>query len=134
MAIQFSILDDKRVVAIQVDGDVDSAQVGQMRQRSVEIVSETGYTDFIVDLRKLESLEHGSTFAIFELGDQFSDYHFTVWSNTAVLMPDSERAREQIEFLHTVEVNRGRGVLNYVESEDEAFSWFEEMAHRVKAP
>jgi hypothetical protein len=30
----------------------------------------------------------------------------------------------------TVEINRGRGVLSYVESVDEAFSWFEDMARR----
>ena len=49
----------------------------------------------------------------------------------AVLMPDNPTAREQVEFLHTVEINRGRGVINYVETFDEAFSRFEEMAKRA---
>ena len=30
----------------------------------------------------------------------------------------------------TVEINRGRGVLCYVESVNEAFSWFEDMVRR----
>jgi hypothetical protein len=32
--------------------------------------------------------------------------------------------------MHTVEVNRGRGILSYVESYDEAFTWFDDMARR----
>ncbi len=31
---------------------------------------------------------------------------------------------------HTVELNRGRGVLSYVESYEEAFSWFEDVERR----
>ena len=131
MPIQFSVLDDKRAVLIDVDGEISAAQVADMRQRSVELISETGFANFIVDLRKLQSLEQGHTFAIFDLGEQFSQAHFSVWANTAVLMPETPAAREQIEFLHTVEINRGRGVINYVETFDEAFSWFEEMAKRA---
>ena len=55
----------------------------------------------------------------------------TVWSNTAVLMPVNEMAHEQVDLLHAIEVNRGRGLLSYVETIDEAHSWFEEMARRV---
>ncbi len=130
MSINFSVLDDKKTVQIDVDGEVSAAEVGEMRKRSVDLVAETGYSDFIVDLRKMQSLENGHTFAIFDLGEKFSDAHFTVWSNTAVLMPENQAAREQVEFLHTVEINRGRGVINYVETFDEAFSWFEEMGKR----
>lgn len=46
-------------------------------------------------------------------------------------MPTDEKAHDQVEFLHTVEINRGRGILNYVKTIDEAFSWFELMASRV---
>ena len=45
-------------------------------------------------------------------------------------MTEDPAARAQAELLHTVEVNRGRGVLSYVESRDEAISWFEDMARR----
>ena len=34
------------------------------------------------------------------------------------------------EFMHAVEVNRGRGLLSYVESYDEAYDWFDTMAKR----
>lgn len=131
MSIRFSVLEDKETVVIDADGDVMAEQLIAMRERSVELVAETGFTNFIVDLRKLQSLEKGRTFAIFDLGERFSEARFTVWSNTAVLMPDDEAAREQVEFLHTVEVNRGRGVINYVENFEEAFSWFEEMRERA---
>jgi hypothetical protein len=45
-------------------------------------------------------------------------------------MPEDPAAREQVELLHTVEINRGRGVLSYFESVDEALSRFEEMARQ----
>jgi hypothetical protein len=131
MPIKFSIFEDRKVVAIEADGDVSAEEIGDMRRQSVELVAETGMTNFVVDLRNLQSLEHGHTFAIFDLGERFSEAHFTVWANTAVLMPENQAAREQVEFLHTVEINRGRGVINYVETFDEAFSWFEEMAGRA---
>jgi hypothetical protein len=131
MPIKFSVVEDKNTVVIAADGDVSAKQVEDMRQHSVELVTETGFSNFLVDLRELQSLEHGHTFAIFDLGERFSEAHFSVWANTAVLMPENQAACEQIEFLHMVEINRGRGVINYVESFDEAFSWFEEMAGRA---
>ena len=131
MSINFSILEDKKTVVIEADGDVTAAQVSDMRQHSVELISERGFANFIVDLRSLQSLEQGHTFAIFDLGERFSEAHFSVWANTAVLMPENPAAREQVEFLHTVEINRGRGVITYVETLDEAFSWFEEMDKRA---
>lgn len=131
MATEFSVLDDKRTIVITSEGDVDAAELAQLRQRSTELIEETGYTDFIVDIRNVTSIESGKTFAIVEVGESYSDFRITVWSNTAVLLPVDETAREQVELMHTVEVNRGRGVINYVDSFDEAFSWFEEMARRT---
>ena len=131
MSVEFSLFEPQRAVLITIKGDVEGDEIAQMRQRSVELLDETGYKNFIVDLRELDSIERGSAFAVYDLGEKFSDYHFSVWTNTAVLLPEAEAVREHIEFLHTVEVNRGRGVLNYVESFDEAFSWFEEMESRL---
>ena len=134
MAIDFSVLEKRRVVLIEIDGIVSADQIEAMRQRCVALVADSGITDFIVDMRRLESLERGDPAAIVDLANNFKEHGFTIWSNTAVLMPSSERAYEQIELLHAIEVNRGRGVMNYVETVDEAFSWFEEMASRVSAP
>jgi hypothetical protein len=131
MTTEFSVLDDKRTIVITSEGDVDAAELAQLRQRSAELIEETGFTDFIVDIRDVTSIESGKTFAIVEVGESYSDFRITVWSNTAVLLPVDDVAREQVELMHTVEVNRGRGVINYVDSFDEAFSWFEEMARRT---
>ena len=131
MSIEFSVFDEQQVVLIEATGDVSADQVRDMRQRSVELVTETGYKNFIVDLRKLGSLVCGGLCDIYDLGNSFSDVGFTVWSNTAVLMPESETARKQAELLHTIEINRGRGVMDYVDTREEAFSWFEEMASRA---
>ena len=131
MAIKFSVLDDKKAVLIDVDGDIVAEQIMQLRKRAVELIAETGYKNFIIDFRDLRSLERGRNSAIFDLGQTFSDARITVWSNTAVLMPRDERAREQVDFLHTVQINRGRGIINYVETFEEAFSWFEEMGQRA---
>ena len=95
-----------------------------MRRRTVEIAEQTGYRNCIVDIRKLLSIEDGSAFIAYDLGEQSKKSGFSVWNNTAVLMPEDPAAREQLELLHTVEINRGRGILSYVESVDEALSWF----------
>jgi hypothetical protein len=128
MKIEFSVLDEHKAVAIEIEGCLTSEDVRSMRRQAVEIAGQTGHSNFIVDIRRLVSIDDGSAFAAYELGDQFKDSGFSVWTNTAVLMPEDPAAREQTEFLHTVEVNRGRGILSYVESYDEAFAWFEDMA------
>ena len=130
MDIQFSILTEQQAVVIEVAGRLSADDVREMRRRTVELAEQTGYRNFIVDTRKLLAIEDGSTLVAYDLGEQFKDSGFSVWNNTAVLMPDDPAAREQMEFLHTVEINRGRGVLSYVESVDEALSWFEDMARR----
>ncbi len=130
MTIEFSVLTEQKAISIAVEGHVTSADVREMRRRSVEMTEQTGYRNFIVDIRNLLLIDDGSDFAAFDLGDQFKETGFSVWNNTAVLMPEDPAARAQAEFLHTVEVNRGRGVLSYVESFDEAFSWFEDMTSR----
>lgn len=131
MTIEFSTLDQQRTVLIEAHGNVTSTEVLEMRRRSVELAGETGYKNFIVDIRELKSIDHGSTYAAYDLGEQFSESGFSVWTNTAVLMPEDQAARDQVEFLHTVEINRGRGVINYVESFDEAYSWFDDMERRA---
>jgi hypothetical protein len=131
MATDFSVLDNKRTIVITSEGSIDAAELGRLRQRSAELIEETGYTDFIVDIRKVTSIEEGKTFAIVEVGESYSDFRITVWSNTAVLLPADESVREQVDLMCTIEINRGRGVINYVDSFEEAFSWFEEMARRA---
>jgi hypothetical protein len=131
MKIEFSILDERKVVAIAIDGHMTAADVHAMRRRAVELAEQTGYRNFIVDIRQFESVEDGSAFVAYDLGEQFKDSGFSVWNNTAVLMPEDPAARAQAELLHTVEVNRGRGVLSYVESYEEAFDWFDDMARRA---
>lgn len=131
MAIKFSVLDDKKAVLIEAEGAVVAEEILQLRKRAVELIAETGFMNFIIDARNLESLERGSSSAIFDLGQSFSDANISVWTNTAMLMPLNQDAYEQVELLHTVQINRGRGIINYVESFEEAHSWFEEMARRT---
>ena len=131
MNIEFSILSDQRAVAITAKGHVTAEEVQDMRRRTVELAEQTGYRNFVVDIRNLLSIADGSDFSAYDLGEQFKESGFSVWNNTAVLMPEDPAARAQAELLHTVEVNRGRGILSYVESFDEAFSWFDDMERRV---
>ena len=131
MKIEFSVLNEHKAVAIDIEGELTSDDVSEMRRNAVELAKQTGYSNFIVDIRHLTAIDDGSVSAAYDLGEQFNDTGFSVWNNTAVLMPRDPTAREQAEFLHTVEVNRGRGVLSYVESYEEAFSWFEDMARHA---
>ena len=134
MAIEFSTLDDNQVILVKIDGAVDSEQLQEMRRSAVDLMARTGFSDFIFDMRELESLENGDPGAIFDLGRTFKAHNISVWTNTAFMMPVNERAYEQVELLHQIEINGGRGVLDYVESVEEAFAWFEEMANRVQVP
>jgi hypothetical protein len=130
MSIEYSILDKQKAVSIAIDGHVTADNIQEMRRHTVELAEQTGYRNFVMDIRRLLSIADGSDFAAYDLGEQFKNVGFSVWNNTAVLMPEDPSARAQAEFMHTVEVNRGRGVISYVESYDEAFSWFEDMARR----
>jgi hypothetical protein len=130
MSIEYSILDKQKAVSIAIDGHVTADDIQEMRRHTVELAEQTGYRNFVMDIRRLLSIADGSDFAAYDLGEQFKNVGFSVWNNTAVLMPEDPSARAQAEFMHTVEVNRGRGVISYVESYDEAFSWFEDMARR----
>jgi len=134
MAIEYSVLDEKRAILVRIDGPVNSEQLQEMRRSAVDLIAGTGITDFIFDMREVESLENGDPAAIVDLGRAFKAHHISVWTNTAFMMPVDERAFEQVELLHHIEINGGRGVLDYVENMEEAFDWFEEMANRVQAP
>jgi hypothetical protein len=131
MKIDYSVQDEYRTVLIQVEGHVTAEAVQGLRRRSVEFAEQTGHSNFIVDLRGLVSIDDGSTVTAYELGDTFKDSGLSVWTNTAVLVPEDPAARKQAEFMLTVEVNRGRGLLSYVESYDEAYEWFDIMARRA---
>lgn len=133
MAIKFSTLDESRVILITIDGALDTDQVQEMRRQSLQLVDETGINDVVFDLRKLTSLANGDPAAIVDLGNSYKTQNIPFWANTAILMPIDKRAFEQMELLHEIEISRGRGLLEYVESVDEAVAWFEEMDHRVRS-
>ena len=133
MAIKFSTLDERRVILIAIDGALDADQVEEMRRQSVELAGETGITNVVFDLRGLTSLANGDPAAIVDLGNGYKTQNIPFWANTAILMPVDQRAFEQMELLHEIEISRGRGLLEYVESVDEAVAWFEEMDGRVRS-
>ena len=119
----FSVLPEKETVLIEVSGRLNSADIASMRRRTVELQQQTNFRRYIMDVRRLEKIEEGSTFEVHEIGERFSDIGFSALNKTAVIMPQNPEARRQIEFLHTVEINRGRGAMKYVQSIDEAFTW-----------
>ncbi|MDH4047377.1 MAG: hypothetical protein OEW68_00785 [Gammaproteobacteria bacterium] len=128
MSISFKELADVEAILITATGHVDSAAVDAMRARTVQMASQTGYSNYIVDISKLQSIAQGDTFATFDLGDRFRNTGVQFESRTAVIMPADADARRQAEFLHTVELNRGRGDMRYVSSVDEAVRWFAEQS------
>ena len=124
MSVKFSILQDQQAIAIEVSGHATTPDVVNMRRRTVELQQQTSMTRYLVDLRKLESIDEGSVFEVHELGERFAEVGFSKDNVTAVLLPEDARARRQVEFLHTVEINRGRGAIRYVDSVSDALEWF----------
>jgi hypothetical protein len=123
MSVVFSILEEHKTVLITMSGQVAREDVEQMRVRTLEIAEETKFTNFIMDISELQSIDRGDGYAVFELGHKFRSTGFSLHTRTAVIMPSDPKARVQVEFLHTVEINRGRGELQYVDSIDAGLYW-----------
>jgi hypothetical protein len=124
MGVDFLVNDVDRVVVIELAGDISEAEVVEMRARTIDLLEDIGPRDFVVDMSAVTSIVDQKTFAAYELGKDFRKIHFPVSVKTAIIMPISPSARRQAEFLHTVELNRGRGLLKYVANYDEALRWF----------
>lgn len=124
MSINFSVLQDQQAILIEVSGSTSAQEIADMRRHTVELQQKTGFTRYVVDLRALDSIDDGSVFEVHELGERFDQAGFSKSNATAVLLPKDAQARRQIEFLHTVEINRGRGPIKYVDSVGDAFTWF----------
>jgi hypothetical protein len=124
MTIRFETWPEARAIVIRASGDVDAAAVDAMRGRTVELTNETGFRNYLVDMSELRSIADNDTFAAYDLGDRFGKVGIAFSTRTAVIMPTDAEARRQAEFLHTVELNRGRGDLSYVNNADEAYDWF----------
>jgi len=125
----YSILEDHEAVVISVSGHVTQDEAHEMRSRILAIIEKTGFSRFVMDISELLSIEQGSTFAAFELGRNFRESGFPLQSKTAVILPVDPKAREQAKFLHTVQINRGRGELKYVNSIDDGLFWFRSTAN-----
>jgi len=123
MSTQFSILNEHEAILISMTGHVSEEDINEMRLRTTEIAAETGFSRFVMDIEDVLSIAEGSPFAVFELGSKFRSSSFPLQTQTAVIMPTDAKAREQAELMHTVQVNRGRGRLQYVDSLDDGLAW-----------
>ena len=124
MSIAFSMVDENRAVLIRIEGHVSEPEIVRMRARSSALALDSNCSSFIMDISGLELIEKGDALAVYELGEKFQRSGFPYTTRTAVIMPVNPVAREQVEFLHTVEINRGRGVMKYVDDIDQALEWF----------
>ncbi len=123
MSAKFSVREEHQAVVITVGGEVSQADIDAMRARTVAIVKEMGIRHFVMDVSDLISIERRSTFAAYALGDEFRSIGFPLDAKTAVVMPTNADARKQIAFMHTVEINRGRGPLQEVDSVSDGLLW-----------
>lgn len=128
MTIKFETWPDANAIIIRTADDVDAAAVEVMRIRTMELTKETGFHNYLVDMSDLRSIANGDTFATYDLGDRFREVGILFRTRTAIILPADPDARRQAEFLHTVELNRGRGDLMYVDSAGEAREWFREAS------
>lgn len=127
MTIDFSILDDHEAVLISISGHVTHAEVDMMRARTIALIEDKKFTNFVVDISAMLSIDDGSTFTAYKLGDNFRSTGFPLEAKTAVIMPSDPAAKEQAELLHTVQINRGRGAIRYVDSVDDGLYWFRSL-------
>lgn len=123
MSTDFAIVDDDTIVVITVSGHISQLEMDAMRARTISLVEDKKILNFVMDISGLLSIEQRSPFAAYALGDEFRSIGFPMNTKTAVVMPTDPGAREQAELLHSVEVNRGRGELQYVDSVDDGLDW-----------
>ena len=123
MSTVFTIIEEHETLLISMSGHVTRRDVEQMRVRTLKLVEESKYARFIMDISELQSIDGGDGYAAFTLGHEFRSTGFPLHTRTAVIMPSAPEARSQAEFLHTVEVNRGRGELKYVDSIEAGIDW-----------
>ena len=128
MAFEIKILDEHQAAVITMSGQISDSEIADMRSQTVALVEGINMRNFVVDISSMLSIESGSTFATFELGDKFRSTGFPLDTKTAVIMPIDLEAKAQAELLHTVEINRGRGALKYVDSVDDALYWLRSSA------
>ena len=124
MSIEFIVKANEGHILIQASGSISTADIKEMRIKTVELLNETGIKNYVVDLSKLISIEELSTYTTYMLGKEFKNIKFPLSTKTAVILPVEEATREQVKFMHIVEINRMRGPLEYVTSYEEALEWF----------
>ena len=124
MNIEFTVNKDDNVILITVINAVSVEELKRMRSKTIELLIETGIKNYVVDLSAVTSVFGQQTLTSFQLGKEFQEIKFPYSTKTAVILPTDEEARSQAKFLHTVEINRMRGPLEYVSSYAEALTWF----------
>ena len=95
-----------------------------MRLKTVKLLNETGIKNYLVDMVAVTSTPEQKTIETYEMGKKIQEIAFQFITKIAVILPADAEAREQAEFLYTVELNRVRGSLKYVASYEEALDWF----------
>ena len=124
MSIEFTIKPEDDVVLITAQGDISDDEIAEMRIKTMEVLSETGIHNYVVDMAKMTSFLERNTIKTYESGKEFVEMKFPFSMKTAVIMPIDDKVREQAKFLHVVELNRARPPIKYVSSYEEALAWF----------
>ena len=124
MSIKFTIDQKNKIILIRTIDDISPKDVLEMRTWTMELLTETGIENFVVDMSAATSILYQDTVTTYKMGKEFQGLDFPLSAKTAVILPNDEEVRRQATFLHTVEVNRMRGPLKYVENYEEALDWF----------
>ena len=124
MTIEFKTIQEDRVILITATGDISTDELNAMRNKTIDLLNKTGIQDFVVDLSEVTSILKQDVLKAYKKGKEFDSLQFPVTAKTAVILPLNKEAKEQVTFMHTVEINRMRGPIKYVASYEEAISWF----------
>lgn len=124
MPIKFQTFEKDDAVLITTSGDISEEEIIAMRTKTLDVLNETGIQNFVVDMTHVNSFLEHSTAKTYEMGKEFVKMEFPLSMRTAVILPASQKVREQAELLHLVEINRARPELEYVASYEEALAWF----------
>jgi hypothetical protein len=123
MPIDVTFREDDETVIVRGYDNVTEDEMYAMRAEFRRLLDENTVSQALVDGRKITSLMDGNTTTIYKVGSDFAVSGNPQTLRTAIVLPTDPHARRDLEFLDTVEANRGRQDTKLFDDMESAWAW-----------
>jgi hypothetical protein len=108
MPIDVTFREDDETIIVRGYDNVTEDEMYAMRAEFRRLLDENTVSQALVDGRKITSFMDGNTTTIYKAGSDYAVSGNPQTLRTAIVLPANPQARRDLEFLDTVEANRGR--------------------------